>query len=84
MDASNGAGGKEKCETVAIYDVEIDKNSGDLITPDESEISEVMIYHSGELDNMLSRVAQEKDELHILYIPYNLVQDNELLTEWNE
>ena len=46
--------------------------------------SEVKIYHDGELNKLHQVTTQCKDQLHTLYLPYELVDDGEMLASWDD
>lgn len=71
----------EKYQSFYLYDVDHDF-AGEPFTAHGNAISEVKIFHDGELDNLYQVVTQEKDQLHVLFLPMLMVDDGVMLASW--
>jgi hypothetical protein len=76
----SGSGGPhdERYESFYIYDEE----HPDDTWQNHSHPTEVKLIHDGELDRMYQKTSQEKDQLHVLYMPYAIVDDGDMLASW--
>jgi len=69
-----------KSEDFFLCDRTVDVN-GESITL-YGDTSEIKLWHNGELDKKYQITNQEKDQLCTYYLPYELVEDGEILATW--